>query len=193
MDDDALRIVLYGGGLAGVYLLARFARRISDQASTTTSFPAPELEPFGPAPEPMGRPRGLVGSEIPFPFDVRELETRYGPGVWRPIVLNYFFREADLIAGPRNPEDFYDEFFVECEHPETGYRWRTSFYVTTPKGIERVMTEDRTDYLFGDTTIVVRHFDLKTILRAVMESFAEANDPRLREARNGPPPANNEE
>ncbi len=192
MNDDALKVVVFGGILAAVYLIARFARGISDQASATSSFSAEGLEPFKTEPEPMGRPRGLVGSEIPFPFDARELEAKYGADVWRPIVLNYFFREIDLTEGPRDPEDFYDEFFVEWEHPETGYRWRTSFYVTTPRGMTRVMNEDRADYLLGDATIVVRRFDLKTILRAVIESFVEANDPRLQEMRQGPPAQDND-
>ncbi|MGH9554573.1 MAG: hypothetical protein ACRD2Y_02015 [Terriglobales bacterium] len=192
MDDDALRIVLFSGVLAGAYLLARFARRISDQASTPNSSHALEPERFKPVRAPVERPATLVGSEIPFPFDVRELETKYGPGVWRPIVLNYFFRETDLTTGPSDPEDFYDEFFVDWEHPETGYRWRTSYHVTTPKGMVRVMSEDRSDYLLGDATIVVRRFDLKTILRAVMESLIEANDARIQEARNKSPQVSDE-
>jgi hypothetical protein len=189
VDDDALKIVLFSGVLAGVYLIARFARRISEQATMTNSFQTPDLELPGPVPEPVRRPPGIVGSEIPFPFDVRELEMKYGPGFWRPIVLNYFFRETDLTTGPRDPEDFYDELFIEWEHPETGYRWRTSFHVTTPKGMVRVMAEERTDFLYGDFTIIVRRYELKTVLRAVLEHFAEAENAKLPKEGRRPSPA----
>ncbi len=177
MDGGGLEIVLFAMAMAGVYLLTRFARGISDQANSAARFEFPEPEPPQPELELPRRPPAQVGYEIPFPFDVRELEAKYGAGFWRPIVRNYFFRETDLITGPPDPEDFYDEFLIECEHPETGYRWWTGFYVATPKGLARVMAEGRTDFLYGDSTIIVRRFDLKTIVRAVMESFAEWGDP----------------
>lgn len=172
MDDDALKIVLFSGVLAGVYLLARFARRISDQANPVRRLEFPELQ--APGPEPLRRSPTLVGKEIPFPLDVRELEARHGPGFWRPNLLNYFFHETDLVTGSPDPDAFHDELFVELENPENGYRWTDSFDVVTPMGLTRVMREERSDFVYGTGTIIVRRYDLKTILRAVLEHYAGA-------------------
>ena len=176
LEGDLVKIALLSGAATVLYLLARHLSR----ASGPTELPAaldPDPLPF-PAPDRPAVP--LVGYELPFPLDVRELEAKHGPGFARPHILNYYFRQTDLVAGPLDPEDFHDEFFVELENPEHEHRWTASFQVTTPKGLERVMREDRTDYVYGEGTIVIRRFDLAAILRAVLERFAEPNDPLFR-------------
>lgn len=170
MNDDALKVVVFGGALVAVYLIARFARGISDQANSASRIEPPEhvileLE------KPMRPPPALVGHELPFPFDIRELDSKYGTGYWRPNILNYYFGQTDLVTGPSDPDDFHDQFFVEVENPEDGYRWIDSFDVVTPKGLARVMKEDGSDFVYGTGTIIVPRYHLETILRAVLEHY----------------------
>jgi hypothetical protein len=173
LDSDLAKIALLSGAATVLYLLARHlsqAPRSSDLPVALDPEPLSFSEPVKPVVPP-------VGYEIPFPLDVRELEAKYGPGFARPNILNYYFRHTDLVEGPRDPEDFYDEFFVELENPEHEHRWTTSFHVATPKGLERVMREDGSEFVYGEGTIIVPRFDLATILRAVLERYAEPNDP----------------
>ncbi len=173
LDGDLVKIALLSGAATVLYLLARHLSRAPGPSEFRAAL-EPEPIPF---PTPEGPAVPLVGHEVPFPFDVRELEAKYGPGFVRPNILNYYFRHTDLVSGPADAEDFYDELFVELENPEHEHRWTTSFHVATPKGLERVMHEDRSDFVYGDGTIIVQRFHLAAILRAVLERFAEPNDP----------------
>lgn len=173
LSDDLAKIGLLSGAATALYLLARHLSRASEPSDLSAALdPEPPLFP-----EPAKPAVPLVGYEIPFPLDVRELESKYGPGFARPNILNYYFRHTDLVEGPPDPEDLYDEFFVELENLEHEHRWTTSFHVATPKGLERVMREDRSAFVYGEGTIIVPRFDLATILRAVLERYAEPNDP----------------
>jgi len=171
---DAAKLAILAGVLVALYLLVR---RLSDRGDPLRSVSYDALEEQAFPPPSTGVP--LVGSEIDFPFDVRELEAKHGADFFRPNILNYYFRNTDLVAGPPEPESFYDELFLDLEHPQTGHRWTATFHVTTPRGLARVMAEDRTRYIFAEGTIIVDRFDLANILRAVMEHFAEPGDPQF--------------
>lgn len=176
---DAAKLALLAGVLVALYLLVR---RLSERGDPlpSVSYDALEEQAFPAELLPPSPGVPLVGSEIDFPFDVRELEAKHGAEFFRPNILNYYFRDTDLVAGPPDPEAFYDELFLDLEHPETGHRWTATFNVATPQGLARVMAEDRTRYLFGEGTIIVDRFDLANILRAVMEHFAEPGDPQFK-------------
>lgn len=172
MDDTVLKVAFVSGAFVALYLVARrlSATPSADEQKAAAQKPPP-LDEREPVPEGGNVP--AVGFEVPFPFDVRELEAKYGPDWKRPSILNYYFRKIDLVAGPPDPLSFYDELILELEDRGTGYRWTTSFFVTTPKGLEQVMLEDNTQFVFGASTIIVRRFDLKTILQAALEVYAD--------------------
>jgi hypothetical protein len=174
MEVDLLKILLLAGVIGLLYLLVRRASPPEDYPPT-----------YDPAPsefnEPQPRRVPVVGKEIPFPLDVNELSAELGGDFVRPHIRNYYFRSTDLVAGPADPQNFSDEFFVELEHPESGYIWTATFVVCTPVGVDHRMKSEREDFLFGEGMIIVKRFDLKTILRAVLTFYAEPNDP-LRQA-----------
>lgn len=126
-------------------------------------------------PEKKSLPR--VGREIPFPLDVDELEAeleeKYGPKFFRPKILNYYFSQTDLETGPMDPTDFGDQFFIEFENPNDGYRWISSAFITTPKGLGRMMDEERKEAVWERNMLVIKRFDLRLILRSFLEDIAE--------------------
>lgn len=171
--DDLAKVLLLLGSSALLYILGR---RFSELKGTNAFQPPPitELEPGEPKPHNVP----LVGREIPFPFDVNELAAKYGPGFKRPAILNYYFRQTDLVAGPPDPNRFYDELFVELRGEHSDHSWTAQFLVTTPAGLEALMAEQRSDFFdVSGATIIVQRYDLKTILRAVLEHYAEPNNP----------------
>jgi len=176
MELVALKIVIVVAcGLALFFI----SKSISGAAENSSSAAQSLLQPSGQffAPRPRLVPK--IGSELPFPFDIGDLEAdlekKYGPDFFRPRVLNYYFQNMDLETGPANPTDFYDDFYIELENPANGHQWTASFWVTTPAGLTRQMQENRTDAIWGTATLVVKRFDLETILRAALENCAEAH------------------
>ncbi|HTC94656.1 MAG TPA: hypothetical protein VK699_14540 [Terriglobales bacterium] len=176
MELVALKVVIVVAcGLALFYISRSISRGADDHLSAAPSL----LEQSRAVSMPPPRLVPRVGSELPFPFDIGQLEAdlekKYGPDFFRPRVLNYYFRNMDLETGPANPTDFYDDFYIELENPANGHRWTASFWVTTPSGLVRQMQENRTDAIWGTGTLVVKRFDLETILRSALENCAEAH------------------
>jgi hypothetical protein len=169
-----LKVALVAACAVGLLVIARFLSRASDNQILSPQLVPLKSEPgFRPGPRPVPR----VGRELPFPFDIRGLEVelaeKYGPDFFRPKILNYYFLHTDLEAGPDDPTNFYDDFHVEFENPENGQRWTSSFWVTTPAGLSRQIDENRQAAVWGSGTLVVKRFDLKVILRSILESYAD--------------------
>jgi len=176
MELIALKVVIVVAcGLALFFISKSISGTAENNSSATQSL----LQPSGPVF--ISRPRLVprVGSELPFPFDIEkldaDLEKKYGPDFFRPRILNYYFRNMDLETGPANPTDFYDDFYIEFENPANGHRWTAAFWVTTPSGLVHQMHESRTDAIWGTGILVVKRFDLETILRSALENCAEAH------------------
>ena len=173
MELFVLKVAVIAACALALFRIAKsFAGDANHQASLG---PNAELRPQSDlAAWPNSIPR--IGSELPFPFDIRELEdaleAKYGPDFFRPRVLNYYFQNMNMETGPADPTDFFDAFAVEFENPENGWRWTASFWVTTPAGLVRQMNARREDSVWGTGTLIVRRFDLKTILWAVIEDCA---------------------
>jgi hypothetical protein len=148
MESDVVKLLI----LVAIMAAIMAAGRIS-------SGPPPN-EDFKPLdrPEPENEPKQVpaVGTEIPFPFDIRELESEYGEAAIRPRILNYYFARTDLVRGPEDRDVFYDELSVEYHNDENNHRWTSTHMVVTPRGIERMMAEQSWRSLYGDGMIIVR-------------------------------------
>jgi len=175
MELLVLKIAAVAGcGLALFYVARAFSGNSSSHISPT-SRPTDQQDPNLPN---SGRtPLPRVGREIPFPLNISELEAqleeKYGPGYFRPKILNYYFRNTDLETGPMEPTDFCDQFFIEFENPDDGYSWVMSAMITTPKGLGRMMEEERRDAVWEKNMLVIKRFDLRLILRSFLEDLAE--------------------
>jgi hypothetical protein len=180
--------------IVGFALFVFFLSRGSSTSASDAPMHDPDWrpDPLIPEEEPeeleIGEP-SVVGREIPFPFDIRELEQKYGAEFKRPRILNYYFKATDLIEGPEDPEDFVDEFLVEFENPDDGHRWTSTNTVATPHGISRIFAETADKFLYGDSMIIVPKYDLSAILRAVIELQLDVT-PKSSEDRFEEPAAN---
>ena len=174
MEPLVLKLAVLLACACALFWIARLLSRESESHVLS-----PQLVPQKSESEsrPWPRPAPRVGRELPFPFDIRELEAeleeKYGPDFFRPKILNYYFLHTDLEAGPEDPANFYDDFYVEFENPENGHRWTSAYWVTTPAGLSRQIDESRKAAIWGNGTLIIKRFDLKTILRAILEEYAE--------------------
>jgi len=174
MELFTLKVALVIACAFALFALSRSLSRHAEHNQTTSSLLASPEPPFKRAPAVTPK----VGRELPFPFDVSVLEAellaKYGPDFFRPKILNYYFGHMDIETGPTDTADFYDEFYIEFENPTEDYRWTTSYWVTTPAGLARQMDEEWTNAIWGYGTLIVRRYDLETILRAILEDYAES-------------------
>lgn len=158
--DFAGKLVVFGGALGLVYLLARhFSARGADQVIV----PPPALT--SPA------------AGEPLPFDPEEEEKhvrRRREGAT--TITNYGFRSTDLRAGPPDPSDFYDELHVSLFNHDTGHRWDDLYIVCTPRGLERYMREHGWQSLLVNGYIVVARYDVDLILHTILEPHESTHD-----------------
>lgn len=160
------------------------ARRLFSSGSETYSsnysqpYPAPLREP------------SAIGSELPFPVSLPAVQQLPNGRYNRPNVLNYYFSNLDLRAGPDNPRSFCDQLFVEFEAPETGACWINEYTVATPFGLQDLLDQMGQNLCFDGTLLIVPRWDmteiLKTVLDDVMEKYASSEPSDVkREDRSG--------
>src|SRR2546423_2084240 len=139
MDAFTIKLLILGGSALVLFKLAQSATSVEAAALPPEMIP-PDASRRDP------NPPAVSGRDISFPFDVRELEAELGPKARRPRVLNYNFRRIDLRQGPSDPDSFLDDFYIEFENAQTGYRWTATYVVGTPAGLNAALGEGRDPY-----------------------------------------------
>lgn len=89
------------------------------------------------------------------------------------VVKRYYFRNTEPAAGPSDTSDFYDELFIDLEDADSAQKWQNSIHVATPRGLDRKMAEEHWDSVIGGELLIVRKYDLTTILDAAVEHLQE--------------------
>lgn len=153
------------------------ARRLfsAGAPSCPSDYPPPfpnDADPYQDAKRPA-----VIGAELPFPIGLPPVQQLPNGRYNRPNILNYYFSNLDLKAGPENPRSFCDQLFVEFESPETGAHWTSEYTLATPFGLQALLDQTGQNLCFDGTLVVVPRWDitliLKTVLDDVMEKYAQ--------------------
>jgi hypothetical protein len=117
----------------------------------------------------------LTGAEFGFPVPIPPVKRDQQGKFNRPYFLNYHFSKTDLKTGPPDATNFYDDFFLQAQDPETQYIWNYKYLVATPSGLQKLMSDERYASLyFDDPVIVVSRWDLPLILSTVVEEIMKS-------------------
>jgi hypothetical protein len=112
----------------------------------------------------------LTGAEIPFPFAAPPVKRDDKGRFNRPYYINYYFRQIDLVDGPPDRTSFCDHLTVVYQYPESSDVWEIEYLVATPSGLRDFMNRSDFDSLYLDHyTVIVREWNLATILRTLMD------------------------
>jgi hypothetical protein len=88
-------------------------------------------------------------------------------------VTRYYFRETETEKGPPDRDVFYDELFMDLADPASGEKCQSSIHVATPRGLDRAMVEEQWDSVIGTELLIVRRYDLQTILNGAIDHLQE--------------------
>src|SRR6516164_7489242 len=118
---DPVKIIIF---VAAFLLLLLLGRKLSgsrdahvlppphqDDAPPVQAIARPvsaEDEDSAPAPDSSR----LVGTDLPFPIKLPEIERNQDGRYNRPEFQNYYFEKIDLKTGPVDPTSFCDDFYV---------------------------------------------------------------------------------
>ncbi len=102
------------------------------------------------------------------------------------LVTRYYFRETDLDTGPPDPADFYDELFIDLRDTGSGQVWQNSIHVATPRALDRVMQAEGWDSIIGTELLIVRRYDLETILNGAVEHLQQIYEVQVQLTGRGP-------
>ncbi|MFB3917341.1 MAG: hypothetical protein ACE14M_11465 [Terriglobales bacterium] len=94
-------------------------------------------------------------------------------------IVRYYFRNTEAEHGPPDHDVFYDELFIDLKDPESGQTWQNSIHVATPRGLDRAMVEEHWDSVIGTELLIVRRYDLQTILNGAIDHLQEIYEVQL--------------
>ena len=156
-----LKLVAFAVVVALLLLMARLVARRKQRASATLPQPALPIVATALAPEPL-----------PPADELRNVFVDNDAICIPPRIHSYHFAHTDLVRGPADPRDFYDDFFLEMEDPD-GRRFTEQFIVATPAGLARLMREEGVAHLFPENFLVISNFNLCEVLTAVLSRYAD--------------------
>jgi hypothetical protein len=150
-----LLLVLVGGRLLA---LGRWSSRLGPTGSGDApgNTPTPDTAELPPSEEsnPKVWPPSAEEVAASLPFD---------PALGDLRIRKFYFKKADAIPGPDDPEVFADELNIELYDPDSGHAWWQSYFVATPQGLAKLSCCERSP---GDTCTHPRFwFFLATIWR----------------------------
>ena len=160
--DDALRLLLLVAIGSGLLVLGRWSSRLggSPRHDSPSNAPSPDVKEHQPDDEPAQVwPPGAEEIAASFPFD---------PSLGRIQIKKFFFKNADAIPGPEDPDVFADELQVQLYDPDTDHGWWQSYFVATPQGLAGILRDKSWKYLYAPEMIIVPRYDLEEIRRAVV-------------------------
>lgn len=162
---EALKIGVLLGAFVGVYGLSRWAARQTESVP-----PASPLPPETKHPRELEPPKQwskVVSIDGRSQFSRTEVvdETALKPV----RILNMYFSRFDMVPGPPDPSSFADEVFVDLYDENSGYKWTTSYFVTTPHGLGQMLEEEHWQFAYADQTFFVRRYDAKLIRQMIVE------------------------
>jgi hypothetical protein len=163
-----LLLVLVGGGLLA---LGRWSSRLGptgfrDAPGNTPTPDAAELLP-GEESKPKIWPPSAKEVAASLPFD---------PALGNLRIRKFYFKKADAIPGPDDPEVFADELNIELYDPDSGHAWWQSYFVATPQGLAKVLREKSWRYLHAPEILVFPRYNLEEIRRAVVSRISTENE-----------------
>jgi hypothetical protein len=169
---EALKIGVLIGAFVGVYGLSRWAARQTESVLPTVPLPP---EPYRP-PELEGPKQWSKVVSIDGRSQFARTEV-VDESALKPVrILNMYFSRFDIIPGPPDPGSFADEIFVDLYDENSGYKWTSSYFVTTPHGIGQMLEEEHWQYAFADQTFFVRRYDAKLIRQMIVEHLMSTQE-----------------
>jgi hypothetical protein len=172
---DPTKIVIF---VAAFLLLLLLGRKLSAMGESRVPMLPPEGVRTGTAETSeqeisRGKPV-LVGSDLPFPINLPEIEQDADGKYNRPVFLNYYFGKINLQSGPESPDAFCDEFFLQARDPDNRHTFTYRYTVATPAGLQRVMDLEHLPSLYlGTQVVIVPRWDVRLILETVIDQILE--------------------
>jgi hypothetical protein len=162
-SDDGLKLLLLiaiGGGLLalGRWSSGLGGTRSGDLPADSPTPDVKELVPSESAAKKVWPPSAEeVAASLPFDPSLGKLRIR-----------KFFFKKADAIPGPDDPEVFADELLIELYDPDSDHAWWQSYFVATPQGLAKILREKSWRYLHTAEILVFPRYNLEEICRAVV-------------------------
>jgi hypothetical protein len=170
-SEDVLKLLLLIAAGGALLALSRWSSRLGAGRSTDFLADAPspdtvKLSPGG-GPRPKVWPPSAEEVAASLPFD---------PALGNLRIRKFYFKKADAIPGPDDPEVFADELNIELYDPDSGHAWWQSYFVATPQGLGKLLREKSWRYLHAPEILVFPRYNLEEIRRAVVTRIRAENE-----------------
>jgi len=167
--NDGLKLLLFVAVGSGLMLLGRWSSRLggSRHRDMPGDFPTPDSEELLPRSTPKMWPPSAEEVAASLPYD---------PELGNIRIRKFYFRKADAIPGPDDPEVFADELNVELYDPESDHAWWQSYFVATPRGLANILREKSWRYLHAPQILIFPRYNLEEIRRAVVSRIVADHD-----------------
>ena len=93
-------------------------------------------------------------------------------------IRDWNFAKFEIEAGPPNRDSFVDELSVNLFDESTGHAWNQTYSVATPMGLEKMLRDDKSSFMFLPQILVLNRYDVNTLRKAVLDDLGAMEEER---------------
>ncbi len=74
-------------------------------------------------------------------------------------IADWSFATFEIAAGPPDPNVFADDLSVNLYDKSTGHAWNQDYFVATPAGLEKMLRDSKSNFVFLPKILVMHRYD----------------------------------
>jgi hypothetical protein len=167
--SDVIKLL---GIVAAAVFLFLIARRIGGGGETIA---APAESMLQPAPEIEAAVESASEAAGPDPdqpdYEPPPSEDAPGPPPRNIRIVQWNFAKFDIASGPPDRNAFADDLHMQLFDPSTGRRWMQTYFVATPGGLQKMLADNRWNYMLVPQMWILDRYDLNELRAAMLEEL----------------------
>jgi hypothetical protein len=180
-QSDWLKLLGIAGAMVALYLVAKGLGGGSDavpppmgsSSSTLTSIGETDVdEPDQPPAAESGEPD--QPGYVPLLDEQREEAAKQNTIEIRA----WNFATFEIETGPPDPNCFADDLWMDLFDSSTGHGWRQTYFVATSAGLEKMLRDNKTSFMFLPQILVLNRYDINQLRKAVLDDLGAMEEER---------------
>jgi hypothetical protein len=88
------------------------------------------------------------------------------------------FATFEIETGPPDRNCFADDLWMDLYDSSTGHGWRQTYFVATPAGLEKMLRDNQSNFMFLPQVLVLNRYDVNELRKAVFDDLRAMEEQR---------------
>ena len=181
-QSDWLKLLGIAGAMVALYVIAKqlgggneVAPPPMDTPSSTPIFTS-HTEVAEPEAQPAADGEPDQAGYTPMPDEQEQDEEEAQQNTIQIRAWNFATFEIEI--GPPDRNCFADDLWMDLYDSSSGHGWRHTYFVATPAGLEKMLRDSKSSFMFLPQILVLNRYDVAELRKAVLDDLGAMEEER---------------